>query len=178
MISYQPIETASHEGCDTPTPPAADEVIMSEVLIVDDERNTRELLVHWLKAEGYGIHEAPDAETALAILAEQQIAVATIDKDMPGQGGVWLVGQIQQSHPAVAMLLASGDDQIPPRVSLSRGIQGYLVKPFKRELIVGAVKDAIAWHTVAAKHRAVSQQAADPIDKWLDDPAGLPPKSE
>jgi DNA-binding NtrC family response regulator len=124
---------------------------MSDVLVVDDESANRELLSRWLKAAGHNVHEAADAESALLVLADQPIAVATIDKDMPGQGGLWLVEQIQQHHPSVAMLLASGDDQIPPRIHLSRGIQGYLVKPLKRELVVGAVSDAIMWHTVAAK---------------------------
>jgi DNA-binding NtrC family response regulator len=129
---------------------------MSEILIVDDDQPTRELLRRWLSAEGFAISEAPDAESALTMLAERSIAVATIDKDMPGHDGTWLVEQIQKAHPAVAMLLATGDDAIAPRISLSRGIQGYLVKPFTRELVVGAVKDAVVWHEVAAKQRAHS----------------------
>jgi DNA-binding NarL/FixJ family response regulator len=60
----------------------------------------------------------------LAVLATTPLAVATIDKDMPGHDGTWLVEQIQQRYPSVAMLLATGDDDIPPRIHLSRGIQG------------------------------------------------------
>lgn len=125
---------------------------MSDILIVDDEKNTRDLLARWLSAEGLVTHQAPDAESALTVLASHPIAVATIDKDMPGQPGTWLIEQIQKTYPGVAMLLASGDEQIPPRVTLSRGIQGYLVKPFKRELVVAAVQDAIVWAKVASKH--------------------------
>ena len=124
---------------------------MHEILVVDDERQTRDLLARWLRAEGFTIHEAPDADTALTVLAANPIAVATIDKDMPGHDGTWLVEQIQQRFPAVAMLLATGNDDIPPRIHLSRGVQGYMVKPFKRELVVTAVTDAAAWHRVAAK---------------------------
>jgi two-component system response regulator FlrC len=124
---------------------------VTDILIVDDERQIRGLLVHWLTAAGFTIHEAADAEAALAVLAATPIAVATIDKDMPGHDGTWLVEQIQQRHPSVAMLLATGDDDIPPRIHLSRGIQGYMVKPFKRELVITAVADAVVWHQVAAK---------------------------
>jgi two-component system response regulator GlrR len=124
---------------------------MNEVLIVDDERPTRELLVRWLAADGHTLHEAADPDAALRILSERSIAVVTIDKDMPGHDGTWLVEQIQARYPAVAMLLATGDDSIPPRIHLSRGVQGYLVKPFKRELVTSAASDAIAWHTVAAQ---------------------------
>jgi two-component system torCAD operon response regulator TorR len=124
---------------------------MSEVLIVDDEQPTRELLARWLTAEGYSLSQAENAEAALQVLARRAIAVVMVDKDMPGHDGTWLVEQIQAGHPAVAMLLATGDDSIPPRVHLARGVQGYLVKPFKRELVTSAVSDAVAWHTVAAK---------------------------
>lgn len=152
------------------------ETPVSEVLVVDDERKTRELIAIWLRAAGYAVSEAPDAETALEMLKGKAIAVMTIDKDMPGSGGVWLVEQVQQAYPAIAMLLASGDDQIPPRVSLSRGIQGYLVKPLTRDVVLGAVKDALAWHTVAAKQQA-NKTAVDPIEAWLDSRPGRPAKS-
>ena len=151
---------------------------MSEILVVDDERNTRDLLVRWLSAEGYTVSEAADSVTALAVMAQKTIAVVTVDKDMPGKDGTWLVEQIQEGHPSAAMLLATGDDQIAPRISLSRGVQGYLVKPFKRELVLQAVKDAVVWHEVAAKQAKPKDGGADPIDAWLQGRAGRPPKDE
>jgi len=150
---------------------------MSNVLIVDDDQKVRELLTQWLKSDGHTLHEAEDAEAGLAALSQHEFAVVMIDKDMPGQPGTWLVEQIQKSHPAVAMLLATGDDAIPPRISLSRGIQGYLVKPFKRELVLQAVKDAALWHQVAAKQTPKAGEA-DPIDSWLQGRAGRTPKQE
>ena len=151
---------------------------MTEILLVDDERTTRELLARWLSAEGFVINQAADAESGLKVIAEKPIAVVRIDKDMPGYDGTWLVEQIQKAHPTVAMLLATGDDQIPPRISLSRGIQGYLVKPLKRELVVGAVKDAELWHNVAAKQAKGRENSAGPVDTSLQGRAGRPPKEE
>lgn len=144
-------------------------------MIVDDDAQIREIIARWLSAEGFATIEAADAESALKILGERQIAVATIDKDMPGRDGTWLVEQILLSHPSVAMLLASADDQIPPRVSLARGVQGYLVKPLNRELVVDAVKDAALWHQVARKQNR-AKAPADPVDAWLQGRAGRPPK--
>ena len=111
----------------------------------------RKLLAKWLAGEGFRTHEAGDADAALDVVAATPIAVMTIDKAMPGHDGLWLIEQIQQRYPTIAMLLATGDDSVPERVMLSRGVQGYLVKPFKPELVLGAVKDALAWHRVAAK---------------------------
>lgn len=150
--------------------------VPAEVLIVDDDPKVRELLSRWLKAEGHIAHEAPDASTGLAMLKTLPIAVMTIDKDMPEHDGVWLVEQVQKAYPGIAMLLASGDDQIPTRVAMSRGIQGYLVKPFKRDLVTSAVKAAIAWHRVAARQAASQQKPADPLESWLSGAAGRKPE--
>lgn len=117
-----------------------------EVLVVDDEFTTRDILSKWIDAAGFPVTVAPDAETALDILAERDIAVVTVDKDMPGHDGMWLIGEIQKRHPDVAMLLASGDDSITPKVSLSRGVLGYLVKPFEPEAIVRAIVVGVRWH--------------------------------
>ncbi len=150
--------------------------VPTEVLIVDDDPKIRELLTLWFKAAGHNVHEAPDAMTGLTMLSNASIDVMTVDKDMPEHDGVWLVEQVQKAHPAVAMLLASGDDQIPMRIAMSRGIQGYLVKPFKRELVLSAVKAAAAWHKVAVKQAAAGQKApASPIDEWLAASAGKKP---
>jgi len=117
-----------------------------EVLVVDDEFAMRQILSGWIDAAGFEVTAAPDAETALEILAERDIAVVTVDKDMPGHDGMWLVRKIQERHPKVAMLLATGDPAITPRVSLSEGVLGYLVKPFVPEDVVRAVVVGVRWH--------------------------------
>ena len=123
-----------------------------EVLVVDDEFAMREILTKWIDAAGFAVSAAPDAETALDILAERDIAVVTVDKDMPGHDGMWLIGEIQKRHPTVAMLLASGDDAISPRVSLSQGVLDYLVKPLEAEAVVRAVAVGVRWHFDAVQH--------------------------
>jgi DNA-binding NtrC family response regulator len=117
-----------------------------EVLVVDDEFTMRDILSRWIDAAGFVVRAAPDAESALDILAERDIAVVTVDKDMPGRDGMWLIGEIQERYPHVAMLLATGDAAITPRVSLSRGVLGYLVKPFVPEDVVRAIVVAVRWH--------------------------------
>lgn len=146
---------------------------MSEILIVDDEAPIRELLSRWLKAEGLALREAADADGALGLLAAHEIAVALCDKSMPGRDGLWLVERIREQHPAVAVILATGDDAIPPRVSLQSGVVGYLVKPFKRELVLAAVQDAMAWHRVATRQPR-PPAGENPVDTWLKGRAGRP----
>lgn len=120
------------------------------VLIVDDQRPVRVLLSRWLAGLGHTILDAPDADTALAMIEQHSIAVVLCDRAMPGHDGDWLVGQLRERFPAIAIILATGDGSVPARISLRDGVVGYLVKPFKRELVLDAVNDAIAWHQAAA----------------------------
>ena len=117
-----------------------------DVLVVDDEFTMREILSKWIDAAGFTVRVAADAETALKIIAERDIAVVTVDKDMPGYDGMWMIGEIQKRHPRVAMLLVSGDGAIPPKVSLSQGVLDYLVKPFDPEAVIRAVVVGVRWH--------------------------------
>ncbi|MDP3720196.1 MAG: response regulator [Acidobacteriota bacterium] len=146
---------------------------MSTVLIVDDEAAIRELLSRWLSSAGHSVVEAPDAESALAVLASQTVGVVLCDRSMPGRDGLWLVEQIKDRFPNVAIILATADAAVPPRISMQSGILGYLVKPFKVLLVTEAVADAMAWHRVAAKRpRRDLTVTGDPIDAWLRGRAG------
>ena len=144
------------------------------VLIVDDEEPMREVLSRWLTPEGHEVVEAGDAEAALKVLSAKPVAVALCDRSMPGHDGIWLVEQIRAQHPTVAIILATADDAVPPRVSLQSGVVGYLVKPFKQSLVLDAVRDAITWHNAAAAARKRVTDAPDPVDAWLKGRAGRP----
>lgn len=149
---------------------------MAAVLIVDDEGAIRQLLSRWLVAAGHPVIEAPDADSALAVLASQTVGVVLCDRSMPERDGLWLIEQMKGRFPNVAIILATADDAIPARISMQSGVLGYLVKPFKEQLVLEAVQDALAWHRVAAKRPAVAPAAAaDPIDAWLRGRAGRSP---
>lgn len=139
----------------------------SSVLIVDDEPGLRELLRRWLSSSENLVFETPSAEDAMHVLAQTpDIAVALVDLQMPGRGGAWLVEQMRQSFPSVAIILATADAQVPGSISLQPTVIGYLVKPLDRETVLTLVADGHAWHQ--RQMAAPETQAGDPIDAFLD----------
>lgn len=140
---------------------------MSSILIVDDDARIREFLSRWLSPENHAIREAEDAETALDLVAAGPPEVVLCDMHMPGHGGLWLVERLRQQFPAVAIVLATAVDSVPPVVSLQAGVVEYLVKPFEREQVLAAVGRAVAWHKAAAARHSAGALEADPIDDWL-----------
>lgn len=153
---------------------------MADVLIVEDEQAMRRLLSRWLAPAGYSLRETDSAPDALAMVGAGGIGVVLCDLALPGQHGMWLIDQLRTHHPSVAIVLATADASVPPRISLQAGVIGYLVKPFKQELVLGAVGEAMAWHRAAPKRAARPRPPGDnPIDTWLRGRAGRPdPKPE
>lgn len=116
------------------------------MLVVDDDRDVRDILSGLLSAKGYAVHVAADAEEALGILASVSVAVAVCDKFMPGRDGLWLITQIRKLQPEVAIIIATADDAVLPTFTLQPGVIGYFVKPLNLDRFVKAVRDAILWH--------------------------------
>jgi DNA-binding NtrC family response regulator len=141
---------------------------VNSVLIVDDESGIREILKRWLAAEGYDIREAPDAEAALEEMARTAADVVMCDVEMPGQGGLWLAGQLGQRFPATAIVLATALDSVPPVTSMQPSIVEYLVKPFARDRVAGAVARGVQWHGVALARAPGPSPDVDQMGKWFE----------
>lgn len=146
---------AIHGNVQSAPPPqrAPLEMTTGSVLIVDDEPGMRELLRRWLQPLHYGVFEAGDSATALEMLQRHSIGVVLCNYSLPRNVGDWLIGEIRIAFPDVAVVLATADDAVPPRITLSRNVVGYLVKPFNKSLLLSAVHDALLWHNTARKQR-------------------------
>ncbi len=141
---------------------------MHSILIVDDEAGIRQILSRFLALPVYTLREAPDAETALAVMAESPADVVLCDIEMPGQGGLWLAAQLRQRFPHSAIILATAVDTIPPTTSFQPGIVEYLVKPFEKSRVLGAVTSAIAWREAELAKPPARTDGAARLEAWID----------
>jgi two-component system, response regulator FlrC len=137
---------------------------MSTILIVDDESAMRQLYARAIVANGYLTLESRTAEEALDFLAmTPDIHVVVADLEMPGHGGAWLVDQLRDRYPDVAVILATASDAVPGTLSLRPSVVKYLVKPIAPEDLRGAVEEALVWHRQSPPAAGV-----DRIESWLD----------
>lgn len=124
---------------------------MGTVLIVDDEAGIRGLLERFLVDTGHELRTAPDAESALQMMAHWVPDVVLCDIQMPGANGLWLADRIRESAPTTAIVLATAEADVPPHESLRHGIVAYVLKPFQREQVRRAVDEGIQWSIAAAQ---------------------------
>src|SRR6516164_406411 len=94
------------------TPPesiaAARAELGRRVLIVEDERRLREMLIASVKECGLVGTGAPTAEAALRLLNAESFAIALVDLNLPGLGGMDFCEQLHQRWPSVQVIILTG----------------------------------------------------------------------
>jgi CheY-like chemotaxis protein len=103
------------------------------ILLVDDEKNIREVGQKMLESMGYNVYVAASGPEAISIYTEKrnEIALVILDIIMPGMSGGEAYDRLKEINPNVNVLLASGDG-FHDRVQeiLDRGCNGFIHKPF------------------------------------------------
>ncbi|MFB7305233.1 response regulator transcription factor [Heyndrickxia sporothermodurans] len=113
---------------------------MTKVLIVDDDSHIRELVLLFLKKEGFELYEASDGVKALDVMEKVKIDLAIIDIMMPNMDGWQLCQEIREySDLPILMLTAKGETTQKVK-GFELGADDYLVKPFEPIELVARVK--------------------------------------
>jgi putative two-component system response regulator len=113
---------------------------MEIVLVVDDERQVRDVIVRLLERNGYTCLDAASGAEARRVLAENDVALLLCDVNMPGESGLSLVRHVLGERPGTAAIMVTGvEDPELAKTALEYGAYGYITKvPFKStELLVG-----------------------------------------
>lgn len=107
-----------------------------KLLVVDDDRRLRELLVAFLTENDLHAFAASNAAEARAHIAQQKFDLIILDIMMPGEDGLRLTQSLRQHH-TLPILLLTARDQLEDRIEgLESGADDYLTKPFEpRELL-------------------------------------------
>lgn len=106
------------------------------VLVIDDNQDVRDLVVHILSADGFHVYSAADGENALAILKSNPVDLVLLDVMMPGISGLEVLKEIRTGSnkkihdiPVMMITAKSATDDIDQALSL--GANSYVVKPFR-----------------------------------------------
>jgi DNA-binding response OmpR family regulator len=101
------------------------------VLVVDDERHIRELLVIGLGDEGYEVRSAPDGQVGLQICREWNPDAIVLDVMLPKIDGLALLPMFRKLTEAPILMLSAKGDVTDKITGLSRGADDYVSKPFE-----------------------------------------------
>lgn len=105
-----------------------------DVLVVDDERDIRELVAGVLEDEGYSARMAADSSGALEAMAERRPSLVLLDVWLAGSklDGLELLAEIKRRDPSIPVLMISGHGNLDTAVAAIRqGAADFIEKPFE-----------------------------------------------
>jgi two-component system chemotaxis response regulator CheY len=125
--------------------------MLHHVLIIDDEKEVRDVIRLQLGGTRYELLEAEDGEQGIERLNENALTVDVIicDVRMPKINGVEAVKYFHQEYPSTPVIVLTGYPDVNLAVEfMKKGAVEYLVKPVEKEQLNAAVEKAAAKRTL------------------------------
>ena len=111
--------------------------MVNKIIVVDDEKEIRNLIEIYLKNEGYEVTKASDGEEALEILEKEDIHLIILDIMMPKMDGIEVCKRVRENLNIPILMLSAKSEDMDKIQGLMTGADDYITKPFNPlELIV------------------------------------------
>ncbi|MGA1791177.1 MAG: sigma-54-dependent transcriptional regulator [bacterium] len=124
------------------------------VLVVDDEKNQREMLVGFLVKKGYQAMGCQNALEALSIIKEQPVDLVLTDHQMPEMTGQELLTQIKRINPEILVILFTAYGTVETAVkAMQEGAYHYLTKPVDLQELTVILKKGTEYLQVREENR-------------------------
>lgn len=137
----------------------------TDILVVDDEADIRELVAGILEDEGHSVRMASDSDAALAAIRARKPSLVVLDIWMQGGGldGLELLDVVKQLDPDLPVVMISGHGTIETAVSaLKKGAYDFLEKPFKSDRLIVVVERALEAAALKRENRRLRARAFVP----------------
>ena len=116
---------------------------MTTVLVVDDEPIVRDVVVRYLRREGYSTLEADDGDRARAMLERNTPDLVVLDVMLPGADGLELCRWIRSRSELPVILLTARGEEADRVVGLELGADDYVTKPFSPRELAARVRTVL-----------------------------------
>ena len=112
----------------------------AKILVVDDEKEIRDLVGIYLRNEGYEVILAGTGLEALKVIGEQEVDLIVLDIMMPEVNGIDACMEIRKNSNVPIIMLSAKTEDIDKIMGLSVGADDYLAKPFNPLELIARVK--------------------------------------
>jgi two-component system OmpR family response regulator len=132
----------------------------AHILVVDDDREIRDLLARFLARHGLRVTTARDGAEMMTLLEERRIDLVVLDLMLPGEDGLSLTRRLREARSTlpIVMLTAMGEDT-DRIVGLEMGADDYVPKPFNPRELLARIKAVLRRVQSAAEGPAIPHGA-------------------
>lgn len=113
------------------------------ILVVDDAKEIRTILVDYLRFQGYDAQWAGDGQEALTKHSDAPFDLIVTDLSMPGMTGMELIKELAADGNTAEFIIITGYASLDTAIeAVKAGAFDYIVKPFRVEELGVVIKDA------------------------------------
>ncbi|THF77519.1 response regulator transcription factor [Cohnella fermenti] len=134
---------------------------MTAVLLIEDDPDIRELVLIYLRREGYRVDAAADAKQGLRLFDRRAYDLVLSDIMLPGMDGLELARSIRERSDVPIIFLTSKKEPQDIVAGLRIGGDDYVTKPFEPEVLVARVQAGLRRYRSAGR-------AGDALGVWTD----------
>lgn len=127
---------------------------MAKILIVDDEKDIRELLLFNLQKEGFIVLTAQDGAEAMQVIEQQQPDLVILDWMLPILDGIEVCKKIRQNptnHALRIIMVSAKSEEFDKVLALELGADDYVSKPFSIRELIARIKAQLRQHHLPSK---------------------------
>lgn len=136
-----------------------------KVHLVDDDEAVRDSAVFLLECSGFDVVAYAEAQSLLAALsAGRSVSCIVTDVRMPGMDGLDLARAARQIDPDVSIVVITGHGDVPMAVeAMKSGAIDFIEKPFRDDVLIAAVRNALAKSADAPDDRVELRRRIDSL---------------
>lgn len=127
------------------------------ILIVDDEKEIRNLIAIYLKNEGFHVLEAGDGEQGLNLLKKHKVHLIVLDIMMPKIDGIEMCMKVREIAEMPIIMLSAKSQDMDKIVGLTLGADDYVTKPFNPLELMARIKSQLRRYIKMSRHDTMNE---------------------
>jgi two-component system OmpR family response regulator len=144
---------------------------MPHILVVDDDREIRDLLARFLERHRLRVTAARDGREARRAWANGHYQLVVLDLMLPGEGGLELARWFRSEGSVPIIMLTAMGDEADRIIGLELGADDYVAKPFNPRELLARIRAVLRRTGEAAEQRADRTARALRFAGWTLEPA-------
>jgi two-component system, OmpR family, response regulator VanR len=133
------------------------------ILIIDDEKEIRDLIGIYLTNEGYNVLKAADGVEGLEYLKSENVHLVVLDIMMPRMDGIQACMKIRESRNVPIIMLSAKSQDMDKIMGLTTGADDYMTKPFQPLELVARIKSQLR------RYLRLNQMDGNPQNNTIQD---------